>query len=193
MRSDRDGGTGFDFWNFRRRRRRAECFEFTLEFLGAAGETGFLVVEIGEDFGGGEARVGDGNDLVVVFESLEEIAANGLVLDVIEFGGDEVGLEGGDAAEAPADVGEFGDGIAIGGAGGWVAIGVGLMVAFVFGGVLVGEEGQARGEGVRAGVAGGGEFPVNSTGSGRELRIGAVGLELFVSDHGRGGPFLVPR
>jgi hypothetical protein len=86
----------------------------------------------------------------------------------------QVIFDGGDAAEAPAGVGEFLDQDGFGSAFGLELVDEVLDVVLVGGEILGGEEGGGGGESVGDGVLGGVRFAFHSAGAGGVLGIGAV-------------------
>ena len=119
------GGIGFDFpilgrrwlWLFHHGWRgegeegslNAAGRELSFQLVGSPGEACFLVEEVGEDFAFHQSLEGEGDDLGVVGQILDEGLEFGLSGELDEFAVEELGFEGGDAMETPAKVGEFGD------------------------------------------------------------------------------------
>lgn len=98
-----------------------------LEPFGAASEAGFLMEEIREDASAEEAGEGEGEDLSGGCDVLEERFEFGFGGEPGAFRVEQGDFEAGDAAEAPAEVGEFVDEILIDGGLGAIAVGVVLV------------------------------------------------------------------
>jgi hypothetical protein len=146
------------------------------DLFDAAGETVFLIVEVGEDLAFDQTGEGGGEGV----DFGVEIASFGVGLgrELAGFDREEARFEGRDAAEAPFEIGEFDDEGMLDGVLRAIVIDADLVVEVVSGGVLGGEEGVAGGESMREGVTGGGEFSFVGLGAGREFGVRVVGGEL---------------
>jgi len=136
-------------------RNHAAVLKQSLKLFGAASETRFLMEQVRQDFRFHQTREGDGHDLCFGGEMPDDRGKFGFVPEFMEFRVEKFDFEAGNAVEAPAEVGELRDEFGVNRGLRTEASGVALVVIFVGGGILEGEEGIAGRESVGGGVGGG--------------------------------------